>query len=375
MGCNSIEPEPMSQSLTCAAQLHSVLFMKIKELLLAALLLLVPLAVQAVRVPGLFEAEVPVAGQQANMRVQAIEVAMKMVLVKLTGDRNAPLRPELIPVVKSAEKYVQQYRYVEAPAKTDDPLADEMQLRLKISFDEANLGNALRETGVQLWGRERPSTLVWLAMEKDQIRKLLIPEEDAEYFATINRQSAARGTVLMYPLFDLEDSSSLQASDIRAEFQDTVVKASQRYSPDTILTGWIESPLEGIWQARWTAYFGEDTQSWTTEGSYAETVLAEGIDGMADLLATRYSQQSGAATGNTTIRVLDVYTVENYTKVLAYLKTLSPVSRVEVVEVNTGNTEFRLTAHGGEQAVRQAISFGRILEPATTNNNLYRLLP
>ena len=365
----------MSQSLTCAAQLHSVLFMKIKELLMAAGLLLIPLTVQAVRVPGLFEAEIPVTGQQANTRVQAIEMAMKIVLVKLTGDRNAPVRPELVSIVKTAERYVQQYSYVEVPPDSADPLAAEIQLRLKISFDEVNLGNALRETGVQIWSRERPSTLVWLAIEKDQTRKLLIPEEDSDYFTTINLQSASRGTVLMYPLFDLEDSSSLQASDIRGEFQDTVINASRRYSPDTILTGWIESPLEGVWQVRWTAYFGEERHNWTTECSFAETVLAEGIDGLADLLATRYSQQSGTATGNTTIQVLDVYTVEHYTRVIGYLKTLSPVSRVEVVEVNPGNMEFRLTAHGGEQAVRQAISFDRILEPAATNNNLYRLLP
>jgi len=375
MECNSIEPERMSQSLTCATQLHSVPCMKINVLLLAVALLFAPFASHAVRVPGLYEAEVPVAGQQANTRVQAIALAMKTVLIKLTGDRNAPSRPNLVPIIASAERYVQQYRYVEVAPSPADPLAAEFQLRMRISFDESSLNDTLRQAGVQLWGRERPSILVWLATEKDQARKLLIPEEEQDYFKVVDQLADARGIVFMHPLYDLEDTSSLQASDIRAGFQDIVMNASRRYSPDTVLTGWIESPLPGIWEARWTAYLGSEVQSWTSEGSFAESVLDEGIQGMADLLAARYGSQAGTATGNTTMKVLDVNTAEHYAKVLGYLQSLSPVSRVEVIEVNTGVIEFLLTAHGGEQAVLQAINFGRILEPVNANSNLYRLIP
>ena len=256
MGCNTIETERMSQSLTCAAQLHSVLIMKINLLLLAAVLTFVPFASHAVRVPGLYEAEVPVADQQANTRTQAIALAMKTVLIKLTGDRNAPVRPNLAPIINSAEKYMQQYRYVVVPPAFTDPLVAGVQLRLRINFEESNLNMSLRDAGVQVWGRERPSILLWLAMEKDQIRKLVIPEDEPLYYQVVNREADARGIVLMDPLFDLEDTNSLQSSDIRAGFQDVVINASRRYSPDTVLTGWIESPLDGIWEAKWTAYFG-----------------------------------------------------------------------------------------------------------------------
>lgn len=365
----------MSQSLTCVTQLHSVLFMKINVLLLVTHLVLVPFTAHAVSVAGLYEAEVPVTGQATSSRSQAIELAMKAVLIKLTGDRNAPGRAELVPLVKTAERYVQQYRYVEAPpAIADSPMA-EVQLSLRVSFNESNLDNALRGLGIQAWGRERPSILIWMAMEKDQTRKLLNPEEDPEYFTVINQQANARGLVLMYPLFDLEDTSSLQASDIRGDFHTTVLNASRRYSPDTILTGWMESPLDGIWEVRWTLYTGETMETSMTQGSFPETVLLETVDGVADLLAGRYSKQTDVATSNSQMKVLDVYTSEQYAKVLGYLESLSSVSRVDVIEVNPANIEFRITAHGGEQAVTQAISFGRILEPVVGNPNLYRLLP
>lgn len=349
--------------------------MKINVLFLAVGVFLLPLSANAVRVPGLYEAEVPVTGQQANSRPQAIQQAMKAVLIKLTGDRNAPGRAELVPLIRTSERYVQQYRYVEIPPAIEAPPGAGVQLRLRISFNESNLDNALRDLGIQAWGRERPSILVWLAMEKDQARKLLNPEEDPDYFIVINQQASDRGIVLMYPLFDLEDTSNLQASDIRGGFQDTIVNASRRYSPDTILTGWIESPPNGIWEVRWTLYMGEDRQSSSTEGSFPEAVLTEAIDGVADLLAARFGKQTDTSTSNTQMKVLDVNTVEQYARVLGYLQSLSPVSRVEVIAVNTGDIEFQLTVHGGELAVLQAIRFGRILEPVSENNNLYRLLP
>lgn len=366
----------MSQSLTCAVHLHSVTFMTVTRILLILSLLLLPFGAHAVRVPGLYEAEVPVEGQQAGSRAEAIRTAMKMVLIKLTGDRTAPLRPEVSTVVQAAERYVQQYRYVEAAqAVTTDTLGTEVQLRLKITFAENDLNDALRQSGIQIWGRERPSVLIWLAMEKDQQRKLLLAEEEPEYLFAVNRQAEARGIPLMHPLFDLQDTSSLQAADIRAGFRDTIQRASARYYPDTLLTGWLETLLPGIWQARWMAIIGNEQYDWTTEGSYPETVLTEGIDGMADRIAERFARQDDSGMTEITLKVLDIKSVGHYAKVLSYLQSLSAVSHVDVSGVNSGEVEFRLTAHGSETAVTQAIGFGRVLEPVAANNTMYRFIP
>lgn len=336
-------------------------------------------ATLAVRVPGLYEAEVPVSGQQANSRRDAIETAMKHVLVKLTGDRNAAGHTALLPIIKNAERYMQQYRYVESPVaangNAEGPLEEEIQLMLRIRFDDANLNNALREAGVQVWGRERPAVLVWLAMEDGGFRRILHPDENPDYFSVAADRAQSRGIPLMFPLFDLEDASSLRASDIWGGFQRPVLDASRRYFPDVVLTGRIESPAPDIWEGRWTAYVGGDQTSWSTAGSYAETVLNEGIDGVADLLARRYVRGSGTDTGHTRMKIVDIFSVEQYARVLHYLQSLSLVTRVDVTQVGPGDVEFTLTAHGGEQAVVQAINFGRVLEPVDGNSGTYRLLP
>ena len=342
-------------------------------------LFLPPHAAFAVRVPGLYEAEVPVAGQQAEHRREAVETAMKRVLVKLTGDRNAGGQAALAPIIKDAEKYVQQYRYVESPVRVTGGVepagVPETRLMIRFRFDDANLNNALRGLGVQVWGRERPAILVWLAMEDGDFRRLLVPEEDTDIFSVVTDAAGDRGIVLIYPLFDLQDTSSLRASDIWGGFQRPVLEASSRYFPDIVLTGRISSPVPGIWEGRWTAYLGEERTSWSTEGSFVETVVGEGIDGIADLLARRYARGSDTDTGATRMKVVDVTSLEEYARVLKYLQSLSPVTRVDVVEVGPGDVEFSLTAHGGGQAVAQAINFGRVLEPLDGAGGTYRLLP
>ncbi|MEX2352608.1 MAG: hypothetical protein WD709_00370, partial [Gammaproteobacteria bacterium] len=112
-----------------------------------------------------------------------------------------------------------------------------------------------------------------------------------------------------------------------------------------------------------------------TQGSFPETVLNEGIDGIVDLLALQFVSGTSLISDDIRMRVVDMTSAEHYHRVLDYLRSLSPVTRVEVVQVSEGDIMFNITAHGGEQAVTQAINFGRLLEPVDEANNIYRLLP
>lgn len=348
-----------------------------KSLLLLAIILALPsLPVQAVRVPGLYEAEVPVSGQGTASRQEAVTEAMKLILVKLTGDRNAGERMELAPLIEGAERYVQQYRYVESPAPADPGASGLPVLRLRVSFDESNLDNALRNLGIQVWGRERPSTLIWVAMEQGDTRSIIHPEDESELFSVINQRARERGIVLIYPLFDLQDTASLKASDIWGGFDYPVTNASARYYPDLILTARVQSPLPGIWEGQWTLYMPEGKQlTFSTEGSYPESVYNEGIDTAADYIADRYAQGRMSEIGQSELKVIDIISLSQYASVLKYLQSLSPVAGVEVTQVSPGNVEFSVSAHGGEQALYQAIRFGRVLEPVGQGLNIYRLLP
>jgi len=69
-----------------------------------------------------------------------------------------------------------------------------------------------------------------------------------------------------------------------------------------------------------------------------------------------------------------VNSATGYARVLHYLESLNSVTAVQVAEVEGDNVTFELSAYGGADAVRQAITLGRVLEPAQ-GPNTYRLLP
>ena len=105
--------------------------------------------------------------------------------------------------MKQAQNYLQQYRYTEvtiAEETESGEIINSMETRLWVKFDEDNLNQALRRLSVPVWGRERPSTLVWLAVSDQAGRRLIGLEDGAEYVQPIDQRAGPRGIALLHPL-------------------------------------------------------------------------------------------------------------------------------------------------------------------------------
>lgn len=350
------------------------------------LLLIVYLVLQfiqplsAVQVEGLYEVVVPVDSQSEAERKAALQTAFRLVLIKLTGDRQAPGNISVGTLMARAQDYMQQYSYREVSEfhKNDQgELLESTQTQLWVKFDESNLNRALRDLSVPVWGRERPSTLVWLALGDENGRQLVGPDDVPEMVEAIRLQAEQRGIVLLFPLLDLDDTAILRVSDIWGGFRGPVIEASRRYHADSILTGVIESPVEGIWEVRWTAFIDDKMASWTGESDLATAALEEGVDNLADILASEFARIPViAGMEEILLSVADIENVDQYADVLKYLSGLNSVADVEVIELQEQLVTFRLSAHGGELAVTKAIELGRLLSPISGSANVnYRLLP
>jgi len=373
---NTIGPDIMSQSLTCHPLLNSVIVMKKIVLLIMLSCLLWPSYGYSVVVSGLYEAEVPVADQSNGSRKRGISTALRSVLVKLSGDRNVFGRNATDYVIEHAENYVQQYEYRTKNVDKDEPQASKRQLFLWVNFNANVLDEVLRKNGIPVWGKERPTTLVWLTAQNFEYRRLIGLEDETGYMKILDERASQRGIALIYPLLDLEDTSRLKASDIWGGFSGPIIDASERYNTDAILTGSIEPLLENLWEGRWVAMISGQSVTWSSQGELPDIVLDEGIDGLADLLAQRFAQAGGNAyVSGVEIIVDGIDNYDHYTKVLKYLSSLNSVTNVEVKIAEISRVTFVLTAHGGEVAIAQAINLGNILESTTGVGNAYRLLP
>lgn len=317
--------------------------------------LVVP-SVRAAEAAALYEARVPVQGQGAAERGDALRRALAEVLIKLSGDRTAPENAVLSRLLEDAPRFVLEYRY-QASAKGQ---ASSGERWLWARFDGAAVEQEIRKAGMPVWGRTRPSILTWLAVD-DGSRRFLV--DDGEHAAAAELRTAAqrRGVPLLLPLMDLEDRGRLQPGDVWDGLHEAIVSASERYRPEAILAGRMHEERPGAWVVRWTFYQQGVASEWTAHGTEAE-VVAEGIDWAADALAARLAAHTdGVQRLGLMLKVSDVRSMEGYARTLRYLAGLGPVSQVRVEQVDDSVVTFRLEVRGDRHVLERAIALGDTL--------------
>src|SRR5712664_4024639 len=136
---------------------------------------------------GLYQAAAPVADRSEAAQTEAFQTAMKIVLVRVTGRRSAEDDPTLAPLVGNARRYVQQYRG--APDS-----------QVWVSFDGPAIERWLTQNGQPLWGRERPSTLVWLSVATGpQSTAVVSADDSSELKDAMDAAALLRGIPLVWP--------------------------------------------------------------------------------------------------------------------------------------------------------------------------------
>ncbi len=319
----------------------------------------------AAEVTTLYEVAVPVSGQGPVERGRAIREAFAEVLVKVSGDRDTPSQAALKDAFTDTLRYVQQYRYHKLPRQGGEPGDVELPtLELRISFDPRAVNQLLFDTGNPVWGRARPTTLIWLAVQ-DQTSRFMVGSDSGRTLQDeIVLEARRRGIPVLFPLLDLEDRAAVHFTDVWGNFQDSILAASRRYQSEAVLVGRLYHRQGGEWEARWTLYSDAEPQYWSATASEASAVLAAGIDSTADSLALRFAQRGGGSADRVSILAVSaIHTLKDYARVLDYLESIDPVSSLQVSRVEGDHVFFRLRIRGDESGLRQAIAFGGTLAP------------
>jgi hypothetical protein len=308
----------------------------------------------------LYEAEVPVSSKDVAERDVALGAALGKVMVKVTGNREPQSHPGIVQAMSNPSPFVQQYRYVSLSLEAVDESAEE--LRLHASFDPPAVDRLARELGLPVWGRQRPSLLVWLAVE-DESGRSLIGVDDSPGISQIFAEVAdRRGVPIALPHLGDAERAGVDVSDIWTGVAERVEAASRPYAADAILLS-RAYPLEtGGFGGRVRLLIDGSAQDWETRGEMMEEVLIEGTEEAIDRLAQRYAQVlTASGPVGVVVEVSDVGSVEDYARVLAYLESLDGVSRVDVAGLRAGKVVYALQASGGDARLRQLIALGGIL--------------
>lgn len=353
-----------------------------------ALALLIPVLGSAAEMASLYEAQVLVTGQGASERSGALRGALAEVVVKLTGDRSSATHPKLALTLERAADLVQKYEY-EPLASMATPAGDAAATPaythvMRVSFDAQAVNGALRGAGFPVWGRVRPLTMVWLAVQESGGQRYVVGADAGnDGLRPMLDAAARRGIPLVLPTMDLEDQLAVSVADVWAGFQDRLAEASRRYQADAILVGRARHEASG-WQVTWSFYQGNHSDQWESSGTTRNAALTAGVDKASDLLAQRFARIFALAENNVVeLRVSDVRTLEDYARVMRYLVSLDSTAAVQLSQVEPGRALFAVTIESSREGLRQTLALGHVLAVDTAaprdreaNGEMsYRLLP
>ncbi|MGH8293396.1 MAG: DUF2066 domain-containing protein [Gammaproteobacteria bacterium] len=344
--------------------------------LLMGILLCAGMNAYATVVTGLYEASVPVPDQSPATRRVALQQALAAVLVKITGERSAGDVPALANLVQNPAQFLQQYRYDQVPktggapaltyydlTRTGTPAIPPTGLLLSARFDPEVVDQAVRAAHEPLWGRERPMTLVWIALQDGAQVSIVSDSNNPVIAQAMNSAAQQRGVPLIFPSMDAVDQQAIGIPDITQDNSARIQQASQRYKSDATLVGSIYMTTPGRYAARWQLAVGTQTAAWSTPPGDLASVAADGMQTAADNDVKWFALAPDAIGLNgVMLSVSGIIGVDAYAKVLAYLGELTPVKSVQVTRVDNHTVYFSLDTRGDLANLQQAVLLGDLLK-------------
>ncbi len=297
----------------------------------------------------LFTATVPLLEDTPAARTDGFQMAMDVVLTRVVGRLDAPADPQVADLRQSAERYVQQYRV------TRDGMW--------VALDGQAVQTALAERGMRIWGGERPSVLLVLAVDGGGGRRYILSAEDEirnpaarDLRGRMNGLAGLRGLPVLLPLMDAQDRRRLSITDAWGGFEQPLLDTARRYGVGTVLLGRYRT--DAPFRVRWALFDGGQATRW--DGG-----IDDGINRTSDRFAARYAVATGSAVeGEIGVAVSGIRSLEDYARVSDYLAGLTAIASVAPRRLDDDTAVFGLRLRGSLDNVDRAIRLGGVLRPA-----------
>lgn len=308
----------------------------------------------AVEVRDLYLVKLPVAQQGRTVLWNASLKGFKEVLVRKSGSSEILSSPEVQRAYRKVTSYLQRFEYASQEDNSEFPY------EIALYFEPRLIDNLIQEAKMPLWGSNRPLTIIWLAVEENFERKIVLESEEEQSLYPILKENAVRrGLPIIMPLMDLEDELAVSISDIWGRFPSTIKQASLRYPSDVVMYGRINQVGE-TWQGKF-GYINQDQEvAFDALGESQQEVIANMMDTLADRLCDKYCvvQEIGQK-NELLINVTDISNFKQFKAAETYLADLSSVNKVEVIKVTKYDVLFKLTLLGQINSTVEGIALSQ----------------
>ncbi|MFT4929094.1 MAG: hypothetical protein ACI8WB_005224 [Phenylobacterium sp.] len=364
----------------------------LKALLLGLIAQFSPIAAQAIELPDLYQASVTVVDQTRDARVKAQREVFAKVLVKVSGNSDVLKNPAVKTAVRRASQYLNQFEF----SRDSDNVP-----QIEASFDEGKVNRLLRQQSLPIWGKRRPSILLWMAGEDQQsgARGVISRESNPQLLSQIEQLSKDRGLPIIFPLYDLEDNKEVSASDVWGYFFAHINQYSLRYNSDAMVISrfWHQPPTEDTeatpdvapavndsadtikdnnWHLQWRLYEKEELVEIKTISGELTKLMDTLVQTTADRYAAAYAVDSknlGADATRIVLTVRNVGQIADLIHAEQLLTSFSAVSDVLLKSINNDVAEFEIVLLGELLDLMQGLDleerFQRIYDPLADKNS------
>ncbi|MBB6522166.1 DUF2066 domain-containing protein [Pseudoteredinibacter isoporae] len=308
---------------------------------------------EAVKVENLYRASFNVEDQTPERREKLAAEGLLKVLVKVSGSHNLPDSSQLGVVSRQANRYLQQFSYENA---------DE-GYQLNLDYAKGAVDTLLRKLELPIWPDKRPEVLLWLVQDDFQQRQMLNLNEQETLFNAAKIVETDRGLPLALPLMDLDDRVALPTAAAWSLNEQSLEQASSRYQSDVSLLGRMSITGSGQWLASWLLMDRGKLQLFDGRGANPEEIVANGLNQVADYLASQHAIVASPLASKPYYMQLDnIADFQSYRKVLDYLNGLAMVRYAEPELVLGEQLRLRLFIDGQLQQLVDAIALDKILQ-------------
>ena len=294
------------------------------------------------------------------------ELALKQVLVKVSGNAQITALPESKLLLKKAQRLLSQYGYK----------ALKNEHFFSAVFDKRKINQALKDMQQPIWGDTRPTTLIWLIKDGDDSDRQLVSDNmintssDSALSTAVQNRQHNRGIILQFPLMDLEDNLALSMSDIAGRFYDPIAIASVRYYVTHFIVASLKQSSAEKWSLDWQLVkysqhnkLNEVLLSGNTSGQKSLLVSAM-VNQVADYYASRYAilEKQGEKFSQT-IYVNGINSLAKLTELNTLLANLLAISSFQFVTVEGQQVTVKITINGGLNSFNNSLAEQLNLRP------------
>ncbi len=400
--------------------------MSVARLLLSVIvLLLMSGAGFSAQMENLYSATVAVSSQSDSERNQGFSEALDRVVVKVTGNASFSADRALVNAFSNTDRFVQTFSFRENPeyqlylqrqeeieaaeeaASTNqddqtgeadlageadleanpqlDPASEMLEQEaplpylLHVSFAESLINSALSELNIPIWGKTRPSVLMWLVVEREGERRL-VSAADAEA-QEVMQAADSFGLPVFFPVADLADLSAVDTDELWGLFPGAVSDAAERYDPDTNAMMRIYELEPGMWSANWLVEIQQGYLSGEQYAAPLDQIWTQFNAELAEVLAAKYAvvDSSGPESSHLYLEVDSVNSFEDYYTLQQHLESLPPVKDVGMRWVEGDKIGLEVSLRTGRDQFFQHLELGGRLQQigakvieATVQLNLFR---